>query len=463
MVAALMLVGAAIAFAAEAGATEVGVNVPSMTQFSAPKALAAIRESRPAWVRVFLPWDDVEPTQGSYLPGWISTYQHFFDAVPKGTKIDVDVVGTPAWANGGAGTAAPPSDPNTFAQYVNHLVTAFHGRVNAWEIWNEESSPNWWSGSVAQFAALMKAAYPAIKSADPKAVVIMGANSPEMLAALYGDGIKGYFDGDAVHTDTACNITSPYIYEYNRDTTTVNQYFFLGFTGIHAIMAAHGDGSKPIYMTEIGWSSTDAECQTGEWAGQKVAGVSEATQAQYLMQAYHCLAQPKYSYVKAAMWFELANGGNDSAAEDNYGLLNANLTPKPAFPAFEQVSTHRDTASGSCGNFAGPRIRILHPTPGKRFSGPLRIAVAASSPANGVREITIELTGHSREHFGPKKGKRFPTTLRASLTWNGASRLRAGPHRIKVIVIDKLGNVSTRTFDVVHMPGRRAPRHQAHH
>ena len=125
-------------------------------------------------------------------------------------------------------------------------------------------------------------------------------------------------------------------------------------------MAAHGDGSKPIYMTEIGWSSTDAECQTGAWAGQKAAGVSEATQANYLTQAYHCLAQPKYSYVKAAMWFDLVNGGTDSAPLDNYGLLNADLTAEARLPRLRagldctatpraaRAATSRGRASGSC-------------------------------------------------------------------------------------------------------------------
>ena len=47
-------------------------------------------------------------------------------------------------------------------------------------------------------------------------------------------------------------------------------------------MVNAGDGDKPVYMTELGWSSTSAECQTGHWAGQKLAGVTQPTQAAYL-------------------------------------------------------------------------------------------------------------------------------------------------------------------------------------
>jgi hypothetical protein len=214
-------------------------------------------------------------------------------------------------------------------------------------------------------------------------------------------------------------------------------------------MVAAGDGAKPVYMTELGWSSTSAECQTGHWAGQKLAGVTEPTQAAYLQQAYHCLAQPEYSYVKAAMWFELFNNGATSAPLDNFGLLNQDFSAKPAFAAFTQESLHGDQLSGPCGNFAPPAIKVLRPRSGQHYSGPLQIAVSASSPTNGVREITIQLTRHSRVHF---VSKGFPATFSGAMAWQAAKTLKPGPHTIKIIVTDKLGNVSTKTIHVVHTP-----------
>ena len=163
-----------------------------------------------------------------------------------------------------------------------------------------------------------------------------------------------------MHTDTACNITSPYDFEYDNGTQTINQYFFLGFISIHSAMVAAGDGALPIYMTELGWSSTGAECQTGAWAGQKLAGVTPAQQATFLQQAYHCLAQPQFSYVKAAMWFGLFNNGNSSQPLDNFGLLNADYSPKPAFAAFEAESLHGDQLSGPCGDFTPPHDHDPH-------------------------------------------------------------------------------------------------------
>jgi hypothetical protein len=454
---ALVLALAALGIAAPAaGAAEVGVNVAATSGdfFHDPQVLAALRESKPAWVRVFLGWNGLEPAQGAYNSAEIANYLQFFDALPADTKIDVDVSGSPAWANGGSSdTATPPVNDADYAGFVNYLVNAFDGRVTGWEIWNEEDNSGWWNGTPAQYAALLKAVYPAIKSADPSATVIVGGltgNDGAYLEQLYAGGAEGSFDAVGIHTDTACNIASPYDFEFNPGTSTINQYFFLGFDAIHAEMVSAGDGAKPIYITELGWSTTDAECETGHWAGQKPGGVSEQTQAIYLQQAYHCLAQPQFPYVKAAMWFELFDEGSSTDPLDNFGLLGSDYAPKPAFSAFEQESLHGDQLSGPCGDFAAPRIKIVRPTAG-RYRGPLRIAVRASDPGAGVREIMIQLNRHSRVRFVSRGS---PGTFSASIAWRTGKAVKPGPHTIKVIVTSQLGDIATKTVRVVRMPSR---------
>jgi hypothetical protein len=333
----------------------VGINIAANSgdYFTSSSVLGAIQQSSPAWVRVFLGWNAIEPQQGVYNTAELANYQRFFAALPAGTKIDVDVEGTPAWAAGGSSAiGTPPTNDADYAGFLSYLVKVFAGRVTAWEIWNEEDNSGWWSGTAAQYAGLLKASYAAVKGADPAATVILGGltgNDAPYLAELYAAGAQGSFDVVGVHTDTACNITSPYVYEDNRGTKTINQYFFLGFTSVYATMVANGDAGKAIYMTELGWSTTGAECAIGASAGKKAAGVDGPTQATYLQQAYHCLAQPQYSYVKVAMWFELVDNGATTDPGDNFGLFDPTFTPKPAFAAFEQESLHGDQLTGPCG------------------------------------------------------------------------------------------------------------------
>ena len=453
----------ALALAPAAGATAVGINVAATSGdfFNAPGVISAIQSSRPAWVRLFVGWNAIEPAQGTFNTAEIQNYQHFLAELPAGTSVDVDVEGTPPWAAGGStDSRTPPTDNASFGGFLNYLVNALGTRVDAWEIWNEEDSTAWWTGTPAQYAGLLRTAYVAIKSADSNATVLLGGltgNDVVYLNELYAAGARGSFDAVAVHTDTACNVTSPYVFEFDRGTQTINQYFFLGFTAIHAAMVTAGDGAKPIYMTELGWSSTTAECETGAWAGQKLAGVDQPTQATYLQQAYHCLAQPQYAYVKAAMWFELLDNGSSTTPLDNYGLLSNDYTAKPAFTAFEQESLDGDQLTGPCASTGvtspavaqpkdRPVIRVLRPTAGAHYSGAVKIAVTAIAPAAGVREITIDLTRTKRVHF---MARGFPTTFSRSFAWRRAKLLKPGRYRIKVIVVGKLGTVASTTFSIV--------------
>src|SRR6185312_602496 len=137
---------------------------------------------------------------------------------------------------------------------------------------------------------------------------------------------------------------------------------------------------KPIWMTELSWRTTGATCDEGAWAGQKPEGVSDAQQAEYLQQAYHCLAQD--SYVQVALWFQLQDEGPVVS-----GLLRADGSRKPAFAAMQDYAHHGDQLSGDCGDFSGPSIDVSAPSNHTTYSASLPIHVAAKD-SQGVGRIT---------------------------------------------------------------------------
>ena len=109
----------------------------------------------------------------------------------------------------------PPANPQEYAAFVGALAQHFGTKVAAYEIWNEEDSSGWWAGgpNPAAYTQLLEATYPAVKAADPSATVVLGGltgNDFEFLEGVYAAGGKGSFDAVGVHTDTACNILSPY-------------------------------------------------------------------------------------------------------------------------------------------------------------------------------------------------------------------------------------------------------------
>ena len=431
-------IGAASASAAEAG---VALDGPGASQVANVKALGA------HWVRMFVTWPDIEPQRGVLAPNWLASYEQIFSALPAGTKVILDVVDTPQWETGSPNEHTPPASPGDYAAFIGALAQRWAGKVAAYEIWNEEDQSSWWSTgpNPAAYAQLLEAAYPAVKAADPSATVVLGGltgNDYQFLEGVYAAGGKGSFDAVGVHTDTACNILSPYDFLRGPENRLIPDSF-LAYREIHAVMLANGD-DKPIWMTEMSWRTTNAVCNEGAFAGQKAEGVTDAQQATYLTQAYHCLAQDPY--VQVALWFPLQDEGPVSS-----GLLRANGSRKPSFAAMRAYVQHGDTLTEPCGNFTGPKITVASPRDHVSYSGPLPIHVFARSSA-GVFRIRMEIDGKLiRNYDGPY----FPSFLSGALDWQGAKHIPYGRHILTFIAYDKERNVSSVNIAIDHLAPRR--------
>jgi hypothetical protein len=399
---------------------------------------------------MFATWPDLEPARGVFAPNWLASYEHVFRELPAGTKVIIDVVDTPRWETGSNDEHAPPSNPGDYAAFLGALAQRWAGRVSAYEVWNEEDSASWWSGGPdpAAYARLLKATYPVLKAADPSATVVLGGltgNDYPFLEGVYQGGARGSFDAVGVHTDTACNVLSPYDFLRGSDNRMIPDSF-LAYREVRATMLANGD-EKPIWMTEMSWRTTTATCSEGVFAGHKPEGVSFTQQAKFLRQAYHCLAQT--SYVQVALWYPL----RDERALVS-GLVRADGAPKPSFAAMRSYAHKGDQLREPCGVLSGPKIKVISPANQMSYSGPLPIHVVARAP-DGVFRITLAIDGKLiRNYDGPA----YPRTLAGSLEWQGAKRIRYGRHTLAIIAYDKERNVSRRSITVYH---RRVRLHHA--
>jgi hypothetical protein len=233
------------------------------------------------------------------------------------------------WDRGVMGYA--PSDPQAYARALAFLAARYGDKVAAWEVWNEPNHPDFFkSGDQAgDYARLLKAAYPAVKAANPRATVIGGSLSQSDHAftqKLYALGIKGYFDAFSVHpySDDVSPLDA-------RSTIDARYSFVRGVPKIREVMQRYGD-SRPIWLTESGWSTSTLRTPD-HWRN----GVSEATQAAFMRQQAEQIA--RWSYVKVNIWFNLLDAGSDRADKySNCGLLRADGTAKPAFAAFRAAA-----------------------------------------------------------------------------------------------------------------------------
>jgi hypothetical protein len=430
--------GLTVLSAPVAQAADVGINVPGGAAAIARVGLAASTGASTG--RVFLIYPGGSAPDGQTIADYRALVASFN---ASGIKPVIVVTGQSA-----------PADVNAYASYVGALARAYGGAVAAWEIWNEPDEAAWWGnagGDPAKYAALLKATYPLVHPYAPVFVGGLTGNNYDFLGQVYGAGAGGSFDGVAVHTDTACNLVGPDSFFRNADGR-INRYSFLGLREVHQTMADNGDSGKPIWITELGWTTEGGLCQNGMFAGQKNAGVSEDDQAKYLEMAWHCLKD--YPYVTNALWFNLEDGGGSS-----YGLLNPGGSAKASRQAFATVVSGKDPFAGQpCGDFSGPQLTVSSPTENGVFTDVLPIKATATD-SGGVGRITFLYDGQKIRNFttGLKDAKQFPKTLNGEMAWQGGKRLALGPHTITVVALDGSGNQTSQTLHVTKVdPARLA-------
>ena len=416
---------------AAAHAATPGVNIasPDVGELIAADALGA------KYVRIFVRGDRL--TDFSTFQGVVT------GSSQRGMKVIFVVTGNPD------GSSTPP-DPaafaNLIADFAAHMQQA--GGAAAYEVWNEEDETDFWGAAVdaGRYAAILEAAYPKIKQADPGAKVLLGpltGNNYNFLGQVYAAGAGSSFDAASVHTDIACLVDPPS--SFYREDGKVARFTFLGFRSVRDVMVANGDGAKPIWMTELGWTTTTTTCSRGTWAGQKAAGVTEAAQAANLREAYHCLAG--YPYVETGVWFTLRDTSVHSDELNHYGLTRTDDAHKPSWDAFRSVATQGDQLTGPCGDFDAPSLTISTPATSERYVQVLTISAVASD-ASSVARMTFQADGNEIRNF---TGTDVASGKAVKLEWQGAKKLSLGPHTITVVALDPQGNTVTKSVQVTRV------------
>lgn len=457
-----LLVLACLAFAALLGAPagaqarpSLGVNVVNPLDPSEVAEAEALGAER---VRAFVLVNNVQHAPYAALDGNVArSYQSFVDRLAaRNVRVDFVVIGS---AGNGA-INAPPATPGQYADFVGRFAALFPGKGVSYELWNEPDDSTFWAPSPDPdaYAALVKAAYPAVKRSDRTATVVLGSmtgNNYGFVERLYRLGAKGSFDAVAVHTDTACLVAGPS--DFYRENDRIGRYTFLGYKEVRASMLANGD-DKPIWMTEFGWSSTNGgptSCQRGSFAGKKPSGVSEQTQASYLTAAVRCMSADPYLTV--ATWYTMRDAPGQSIPElRSYGLLRAGGSHKPAYDQMAGLLRGSIAATGACADLQGPAVKILAPTAKQRYRrGPLRIKVAVTDPS-GIKGVRFYSS--NRKFTSVNKDAVVNAGKPISLRWFGAQCLKRGTHRIKAVAVDKLGNKQFVTVSLKKTTGPKKSR-----
>jgi polysaccharide biosynthesis protein PslG len=281
------------------------------------------------WVRIDTAWGNLEDTHKGARNSWHLRKADFCveEAHKRGIKVLATLWWTPEWANGGGGPYVPPTNPQDYADFARWAAERWRGKVSAWEVWNEPDPwQTFFQGTLNQYVALLRAAYPAFKAGDPNALVTLGgpsSNDDRWIEQVYALGAKGSFDVLSTHPYQGVGDAPP------DKPDDGNRWWFTHVPAVRDVMLRYGDGAKPIWFTEFGWSAH------GNWPGiaNWQRGVSPEQQGDYLVRAIR-YTQAHYPYVPVMFWYkERANPQGTDAHQEGYGLLNADLSERPVYEA----------------------------------------------------------------------------------------------------------------------------------
>jgi hypothetical protein len=302
---------------------------------------AAMRSAGVQTERMEIAWDLVEAQKGQY--DFALTDRKVLAAARAEIDVLALIVRSPAWAARHPGQPfSSPRDPADYAAFAQVLVARYgpggtlwaeHPEVAArpvrtWQVWNEPNLAVYWSEQpfMRRYARLLGAAYAAIKRADPGSTVVMAGlanfswRDLERLFAKGGATLR--FDVAAVHPFSGRPSNAVKIVGLNRK-----------------VLDRHGAKRKPIWLTELTWSSAKGKKQklTQNWE------TTEAGQALRLRQAYRLFVRARHALrLERIYWYTWVTIDRDSPNSFDYSGLrtqraDGSVVDKPAASAFRAV------------------------------------------------------------------------------------------------------------------------------
>jgi hypothetical protein len=323
-----------------------------------PARIDMIKQTKTKVERVDILWSMVAPTRPieASNPADPAYDWSRLDAIFSGlaaahiTPI-VSTYSTPDWAVQGRNIAHPTTQynpnaprPSDFGAFMRAVVTRYSGRftpvgglrplprVRHCEIWNEPNLKAFFSyngrSSTARYAALVRAAYPQIKRADRKAIVIAGVGGPRSSGGGGNVAARTWITKLVTSRATKFDALSQHVYPSQGPRFHSKSYdkafpTWGSLPQIFTLMDKKKKGMK-LYITEAGYT-------TAKTSFRKVK-VTPAKQALYLKQIF-ALKDVKSPRVAAVVWFNLQDNVNWPG-----GLLTEAGAKKPAWAAFRAIA-----------------------------------------------------------------------------------------------------------------------------
>ena len=326
------------------------------------RGLQMVREMGAGWIVEFFPWAYYEPSQGHFT--WDNADRIVDHANRQGLKIIARLGFVPEWArpkitdDGRTTTFTYLSSQNytDFANYAAAFAAHFKGRVQHIVIWNEPNLSGEWGlrpVDAKAYVELLRAVYPAIKTANPDVLVLVGALAPTLEPMGSPNGLNDLIFLEQIYEEL--RMKNAELRKEKADSSILNSQFSIrpydawaihtyGRTAppdeapaperlnfrraelLREVMVKHGDASVPVFVTESGWNDDT------RWA----FGVTPAQRIEYTVQAWD-YAKTNWAWVQCvAVWvFKLPAPAH--GYRDNFTFVTPGLEPLPIYDEVKRV------------------------------------------------------------------------------------------------------------------------------
>lgn len=329
-----------------------GFNVQAFYQ-DRPRLNQLVKNAQFGWVRQQLPWQDLQDANGTIYWGELDKVVNETSAA--GIKLLLSVVRAPTWATGN-GTHGMPSRENfgKFGEFMGAVAQRYKGKVQAYEIWNEQNYAIENGGTVAPaafYVDLLEAAYGRIKAADANAIVVSGSPTPTATnrsdiaidELIYFDQmfkipkfwnnvdvIGAHFGGTHNPPDTKWP-NNPGPFPNWRDNS---EFYWRRIEDVRDVIVRNGHGDRQIWVTELGWATAN-DTPGYEYGNNN----SLDEQAQYLTRALQMARYDYAPWVGGVFIWNLnfaVTASNPLHETASFGLLNPDWSPRPAYTAVQR-------------------------------------------------------------------------------------------------------------------------------
>lgn len=304
------------------------------------ESLALVRTLGASTVVELFPWAYIEPQRGQY--NWAQTDRIVRHAVDQGVRVIARLGLVPAWAR-----QPTPDEPATtlntlpddsfeaFAAFAGAFAQRYRAEIQHIIVWNEPNLAFEWGYQPvdpARYVRLLAATAPAIRAANPDAVILAGALAPTLepvgsphglddllyLTALYEQGAAEFFDALAVHTYgfTESALVDP----------APDQLNFRRVELLRAIMEQHGDAASPIHITESGWNDDP------RWT----KAVTPSRRIEYTLQALEWAAD--HAWVQSLCLWLFRTPAPVYAYPDHFALVTPEFYLRPIYYAVQNYA-----------------------------------------------------------------------------------------------------------------------------